>query len=599
VPDWVVCVKRLADLMRPYRWGISVATALGVATTVSEGIGITLLLPILQNATGASSFASLPYLSHSLRALGVPSTGRSQYLLGVVFGAIVLKALLSYANTVFISWVDLSVGHRLRCRVLDELMRVDQRYLDVKGSGRLFNTLATETWRTGEAVRLLVGALVSVCTIVVFASMMLVISWRMTLVVCTVLGLVTGVSHLLTNRVQQAGHLVVESNARLAELMVDVLSGMAAIQAFGSSDSIRNQFVQKSDEVRRGYGRIQQLGALTSPVTELSYAAVFAGILLLAISSGGTAVASTLVLLILLVRLQGPVKNLLYMKSALAGNMGAVSDITNVLSPRGKHYIVSGSKPFHHLSHGIRFESVTFRYAAEEKPALSNVSFEIGRGRMVAIVGSSGAGKSTVANLLLRRYDVTEGRITVDGTPLTELDITHWRKGISVVPQDIHLFSDTVRQNIALGSVDATNEDIAVAADSAYAGEFIAQLSASYQTKLGENGVRLSGGQRQRLALARAFLHRGEILVLDEATSWLDAVSEMAVQDAISALRGFRTLVVITHRLDTIRGADHVIVLENGKVIEEGSPELVLQRDGVYSYLSSLQPITVQDEISE
>jgi ABC-type multidrug transport system fused ATPase/permease subunit len=161
------------------------------------------------------------------------------------------------------------------------------------------------------------------------------------------------------------------------------------------------------------------------------------------------------------------------------------------------------------------------------------------------------------------------------------------------------MFSDTVRQNIALGNIHGTDDDVAIAANEAYADEFIAQLSARYETKLGENGVRLSGGQRQRLGLARAFLHDAEILVLDEATSWLDAVSEMAVQDAISALRGFRTLVVITHRLNTIRDADHVVVLENGKVIEEGSPELVLQRDGVYSYLSRLESVAGQEGVSQ
>src|SRR5262249_36797781 len=158
MPNCPVGLKRIADVMQPYRWAIPVATALGVVTTISEGIGITLLLPILQDATGARFFASIPYLPNILSAFGVPKSGRPQYLLGIVFGAILLKILLSYANTIFISWVDLSVGHRLRCRMLDELMRVDQRYLDVTGSGRLFNSLATETWRTGEAIRLLIGA---------------------------------------------------------------------------------------------------------------------------------------------------------------------------------------------------------------------------------------------------------------------------------------------------------------------------------------------------------------------------------------------------------------------------------------------------------
>jgi subfamily B ATP-binding cassette protein MsbA len=586
--EWPTAWQRIANLMRPYLWAIPLATALGIAATVFEAFGITVLLPVLGDSTGASAFDSVPYVPRILSLLNPSSTHYRYYLLAIVFAAIVLKALLSCATTVFISWVDLSIGHRLRYRVLDELMRVDQRYLDANGIGRLFNSLATETWRVGEAVRLLIGTLVSLCTIAVFVCMMLVISWRMTLLVCPVLGLVTGIAHLLTNRVKQAGHLVVQSNGRLAELMVDALSGMSAIQAFGYSDIIRSQFVGKSDDVRRGYGRIQKLNALTSPVTELSYAVVFAGILLIAISSGDAVIAATLVLLLLLVRVQGPVKTFFQMKNALAGNIGAVDDIAHVLSPRGKHYIVSGPKPLHHFSDAIRFESVTFQYAAEEKPALSGVSFEIGKGKMVAIVGSSGAGKSTIVNLLLRLYDVSAGRITVDGTPLTEVDLEQWRKTLAVVPQDIHLFNDTVERNITLGAA-VTRTDVLAAAKSAHAEEFIAHLSKQYETTLGENGVSLSGGQRQRLALARAFLRQADILVLDEATSWLDAASELAIRHTLSALKGSRTLIVITHRLHTIRAADHVVVLQNGQVMEEGTPDLVLQRHGLYSYLSHLE----------
>jgi subfamily B ATP-binding cassette protein MsbA len=260
-----------------------------------------------------------------------------------------------------------------------------------------------------------------------------------------------------------------------------------------------------------------------------------------------------------------------------------------LLDHTDKPYLWSGNTPCQGFRQAIRFNRVTFCYNPAEKPALQDLSIRIPAGKTTALVGPSGAGKTTLINLILRLYEVTTGEIYVDDHPLWTLDLTSWRSRIALVSQDVYMFNTTVRENIAYGCPGVTADEVVAAAQQADAHAFISQLPRGYDTKVGDRGVRLSGGQRQRITLARAIVRNPELLILDEATNALDSISEHLIQQALDTLSRDRTVVVIAHRLSTIERADHIIVLEEGRVREEGDLPHLLKLDGLFARLHHLQ----------
>lgn len=267
----------------------------------------------------------------------------------------------------------------------------------------------------------------------------------------------------------------------------------------------------------------------------------------------------------------------------------SVDSVTELLRLDDKPFLINGKIAYNGLKTGITFKSVSFTYPGHDKQVLKDVTLKLPRGTTLALVGGSGAGKSTLADLLPRFYDPTGGCIILDDTDLREFDITSIRKCMGIVSQDTFLFNNSVRNNIAYGKQEATEEEVVAAAKRANAYEFISKLPQQFDTMIGDRGVMLSGGQRQRLAIARALLQNPDILILDEATSALDTVSERLVQGALEELSRDRTTLVIAHRLSTVRKADQIAVLEQGKVVEVGTHEELLQKGGYYSRLYGMQ----------
>jgi subfamily B ATP-binding cassette protein MsbA len=402
------------------------------------------------------------------------------------------------------------------------------------------------------------------------------------------LGASAAVVHLATRRAQEAGKAVVEENKRFGLRMWESMGALQLIRSFAREDYETGRFHALSEAIRRRILHLDMLWAVPVPISEV-FGAILIGALILAGVSTGAGLPSLAAFLAVLYRLQGPTREFMQAKVALDGLGAAIDDVEVYLAETREPFLTGGSRVPQPLTRGIEFREVSFAYDRAEAPALDRVSFQLPAGRTTAIVGRSGAGKSTLMSLLFRFRDPTSGEILVDGAPLPEFDLAAWRARLSRMAQEANLFNDTVAANIGYGDPAADEAAIRRAAAVAGAEEFVSGLPQGYDTELGDRGMRLSGGQRQRIALARTILKSPEILLLDEPTNALDGESELAFQVALRAYSAGRTVVVIAHRLSTVRDADQVIVLDGGRVVEAGAPADLLARPGHFARAHGLQ----------
>jgi subfamily B ATP-binding cassette protein MsbA len=401
--------------------------------------------------------------------------------------------------------------------------------------------------------------------------------------------LISLVIQLVTRSVKTLGEQAVEANSALGNRMWEGLAGMKVIRSFGRESYEQERFDVISKTVRKTFLKLDILSGAVGPISEVLSAVLLLCILVIALLQDRSSLPTLLIFIFILYRLQPQVKQLDSARVGLIALTSSVQDVTYFLDHSDKPYIRSGHIDFKTLEQGIYFESVNFSYNPLEKPALQNISMCIPKGKTTAIVGPSGAGKSTLIGLICRFYDLTSGEIYVDRSSLQELNLTDWRNQIAIVSQDVYMFSTTVLENIAYGRLDATEKEIIEAAKLANAHDFIMQLPEGYNTKVGDRGVRLSGGQRQRIALARAIVRNPQILILDEATNALDTISEHLIQEALNTLSQNRTVIVIAHRLSTIEQADQIIVLNEGRVVEQGHLQQLLEQKGLFAQLYHLQ----------
>jgi len=584
-------IRTLIPLLKPYPWVLPLIITLGLLSSLSEGLGISLFIPFLQSLDQATSQAvSDNFLLRFLNQLfiQVPSNHRLLVIPLCIFASVLLKNCLSYSNAILFSWLYSHISYRLRSSVFKQLLNVSYSFLDSNQSGKLLNTLATETWRACDALSVLVDLIISACTIFVFVMLLLLVSWQLTLLVAVALILISLSIQQVSHQAKQLGKQAVQANDTLANRMIEGFYGMRLIRAFGQESYEQKRFDQASAQVCTTSMKLDQLYATIEPLSEVLSAALLLCILVIALQDRA-ALPTLLTFIFILYRLQPKVKHLDSARVGLNALIASVEDVISFLDRSDKPYIRSGRIPFKGLKQAIYFESVSFCYNLLDKPALRNVSIQIPQAKTTALVGPSGAGKSTLISLICRFYDVTEGEIYVDDCPLRQLNLADWRSRIAIVSQDIHILSTTVRENIAYGRLEATEDEIIAAARQAYAQEFISNLPQGYDTQVGDQGIRLSGGQRQRIALARAILRNPEILILDEATNALDSVSEHLIQKAINTFSQDRTVIAIAHRLSTIEQADQIVVLEEGRVVEQGNLQHLLKLNGLFAKLYHLQ----------
>ncbi len=588
-------IRAILGFLKPYPWALPTAVMLGLAANFAEGLGIGLLIPLFDMLLHRPSSLSTSTAS-VLRPIQVYLRSHSEFhdLLLIGVGIVVLiatKAILTFFSATLSARVNGRVDDDIRRSLFRQVLTMDYGFLMRSNEGRLINAFETQTWRAMEAMVVLFDLLGDVCMIVVFVFLLFLISWQLTIVVA-ILGLIASllVGRPMVRRVQRLGDAAVSVSAALLQHVVSSLNGIRVVRAFGQEVFEQTKFDSISNEAREIFVRMNRTTRIIPAMLEVAYVPIFLTTVVIA-QSLAIGVPSLLAFLLLFYRLQPQVRAMDQHRALFASFGGAVLELAALLDSKDKPVVKMGALHFGGLRDSIVFQNVGFGYQAglDSRRALSGVSFEFCARKTTAVVGASGAGKTTLINLLCRFYEPTEGQILIDGTPLVDLNVVEWRARLALAGQDAALMDGSILENIAYGCRNASLESVVEASRQTAVADFIESLPRGYQTSVGDRGLRLSEGQRQRIGLARALLRQPEILILDEATNALDGLTEQVVQQALDQLAHKTTVIVIAHRLSTIRKADKVIVMDEGRVVEQGLPEELLARGGFFSRLHAAQ----------
>ncbi|MCT7967929.1 ABC transporter ATP-binding protein/permease [Laspinema sp. D1] len=577
-------------------WWIALTIFLGWSGALFNGVSMTLLIPVVLAFLGQEvEFQKGPPIVG--RALGLIDNVDPKYQIGVMMAVIllliILKNLALVSNQLASAHLSRLLVRDLRLNAIKLLLDIDIDYYSKTKLGDILNYVNQEVGRCSSAIKIGIRTLTNAMTVLIFLGILILISWQLTIVSTLLLMLVPFLSQFVIRRSKDYGRILSEKSRAYSGALIEVLNGIRLVKSTGQ-EKPEYEKIQKLIEARENADMQSQVNySIIGPMNELSgllviLAIIFAGRVIFAnqIDTLSTVLLTYLFVLSRVVPMIGQLNN---SRSEFANVIPSTIIVSEFLRLDDKPLMKDGTEPYQKLQEGIHFENLSFSYPGHKDLVLKDVDLWLPKGATLALVGGSGAGKSTLADLLPRFYDTTEGRITIDGKDLREFDVRSLRKSMGIVSQDTFLFNDSVRNNIAYGRPDATDEEVIEAAKLANAYEFIMNLPEGIETPLGDRGILLSGGQRQRIAIARALLHNPDILILDEATSALDTVSEHLVQQAIERLSRDRTTLVIAHRLSTVKNADKIAVLDKGQVVETGTHEELLSKGGYYAKLYSMQ----------
>ena len=525
----------------------------------------------------------------------LPSNERVGQVAAMLLGAYLLKGLGAYVSGYLMTWVGQRVVQDLRTRLYGHILNQSAAFFARRSSGQLMSRITNDVAQVQQAVSETLADLVRESLAVVgYAAWLFYIDWRLALVCLTAAPLVVYPLTRLGQRVRKTTRRSQEELEHLTHVAAEGLTGHRIVKAFGAEARETRRFSDAADRLFRTTMRV--VGAVAALPPLMEFVGGVAAVLALwygsrQVASGALDVGAFASFLTAAFMMYAPVKKLSRVNASLQQAIAAAQRIFEMLDTHSEVREKPGAPALAPLRSSVVFRDVGFAYDDDpDRAILRHVSFDARAGQVVAIVGLSGAGKTTLVNLIPRFFDVTEGAILIDGVDIRDVSLASLRAQIALVTQDTVLFDDTIAANIAYGVPGAAADRIEAASRAAHAHEFVSRLPDGYRTRIGERGQRLSGGQRQRLAIARAILTDSPLLVLDEATSSLDAESEQLVQEALANLMRDRTTFVIAHRLSTVRRADLIVALEKGQVAETGTHEGLAGRPGgVYAKLYALQ----------
>jgi subfamily B ATP-binding cassette protein MsbA len=511
-------------------------------------------------------------------------------VLGAVIGATLLRSIFLYLQTVTTNTIVMRLTNDIQKKVFARYLAADFARISSQGPGQLVSRLTNDIAFIRDAAQAAMNtAIRDTLMVAALLVQMIALDWVMALIVLGVYPLAGLPIASISQRLRKVAKRTQSELGDMTSLLTEKLSGARLIKTFRLEQFAAHKVDQSFDHVTDLRLKAVRARARLDPLLEVFGGVAVAGVIGLAywrIASGISTVGDFMGFVSALLLAAQPIRGIGNLSGKVMEGLAATERVYEILDEKPRIVDRQGARPLIVNEGTIRFESVAFAYdEAARTHAVSGFTLTAPGGKTVALVGRSGAGKSTIVNLVPRLFDVTEGRITIDGQDLREVTLASLRGAIAIVSQEVTLFDDTIRANIALGRLDASEEEIIAAAKAAAAHEFILAQPQGYDTLIGDRGLRLSGGQRQRLALARAILKDAPILLLDEATSALDTDSERLVQDALARFTRNRTTLVIAHRLSTVQHADLICVMEDGRMAELGTHAQLLAREGIYARL--------------
>lgn len=621
---------RTLALAGPYKGRTALAILFAILFAVSSGATLAMILPIFDDVLGArdpdglsldlgeamsrtvtpewESFTSslssgdMSGAGGALRNLpgafmeGIHLSAPSQALLAVVIAVVFLilvKNLAQFFQTFFVASVEEGMLRDLRVRVYRHLLKLDLKYFAKSRSGELTSRLTADVVRIkGTVTQSMVSALRQFFLLGMYFTLTFWVSWKLTLVTLAVLPPSMLLIIALGRTLRKRSHKAQEKMADFASFLTETITGVRVVKAFAMESFEEKKFLKSVNSHRDYEINLRRMKALSGPMTEF-LGAVAAGVILwfggnAVISGDGMSAGKFMVFLAAALSMIDPAKGLSKAYASIMAGLAAGERVFSILDTEPAIREIENPVIARGLSKSLRFQDVTFSYK-KDTPVLKNINLNIRAGEIIALVGPSGGGKSTLADMIPRFYDPDSGKILIDDVDLRDVSVSSLRGMMGVVTQETVLFNDTVFNNIAYGAEDIPQEQVRQAAAVANALEFIEKMPQGFHSVIGERGVTLSGGQRQRLAIARAVLKNPPVLIFDEATSALDTRSEKLVQNAIDKLVEDRTSIIIAHRLSTIMKAERVLYIEDGEIMEEGTHQSLLALEGRYKTLWELQ----------
>jgi subfamily B ATP-binding cassette protein MsbA len=505
---------------------------------------------------------------------------------GIIVTAMLLKSAMSYVSNSSLAYQARCMNDHLRRALMERYLSFGKAYFDRTGSGQQLQVLMTHPVRILQTLMTINNSLSSVFLLIVYSVSIWMISWQLTLMVMFISPAVILSQHWLIAKIKKSSETDSQTRAGLNQKTVNILSGIPFVQSQCAEGrekelyaglSLRQQQTEYSIDKKRYFVQPVQ-----ETVTLLILLIILGGMSLLMASNQINSVAHCMVYFFVLKRMMGNLQVFNHLRAELASVAAPIREVLDVLDDAGKPFVSQGPKVFGGLRTAIEFRGLSFSYDGA-RPVLDRVRMTLPQKGMTALVGPSGSGKSTVIQLLLRFYDCPPGTIFIDGTDIREFSLDSLRRHMAWVSQETHLFNQTLRENILFGLDRQVGEaEMRDVLKRSRLAAFVDSLPAGLDTLIGDRGVNLSGGEKQRVSIARAILKKSQILLLDEATSALDTVTEVEIQGALDELIAGRTAIVVAHRLSTIRNAQHVVYIENGVVIEEGTLDALLERRGKF-----------------
>ncbi len=522
--------------------------------------------------------------------LGKGIKSETQYLPLYIISLVFFRGIGSFLGNYFLAKVSVNVVHVLRQEIFHHYTKLSISYFDMQNSGKLISLI---TFNVAEVARAVTDAVKIFIregiTAVVLLAYLAWLNWQLTLVFLVITPFIAILVTKVSKKLRGLSKNVQDSMGDMTHITSELVVGARVVKCFGGADYETRRFEKNSLFNKQQAQKVALLTSIQNPIIQLLVSFSLASLLFFALTlMEGASTGEFVSYLLAAFMIPRPIQGLTNANNDIQKGIAAASDIFEVLDveiekDRGEQSVAKGLG-------GLKFKNLSFSYPNADKLALKNINLTIQAGQTVAIVGASGSGKTTLTNLIPRFYDYSQGQILLDGVAITDYTLECLREQIALVTQNITLFNDTVFNNIAYGALESITEaDVLKAAEGAYATEFINNLAEGIQTEIGEHGIQLSGGQRQRLAIARALLKDAPILILDEATSALDTQSERYIQKALEHAMKNRTTLVIAHRLSTIENADVILVMEQGEIIEQGSHQQLLAKQGAYAALHALQ----------